>query len=369
MDDPTTWPNVTAFVESVEQGLDTEAGHYARLRAQGIPEDTAEILAHELATGMLPAPVEPDVDELVAARAAKREAQQCHRRGRDRCTLGVGHDGECFEHCAAHPFGLVDIATDGYLADWCDIVPIEARYGHLCGPCFGRARNDLHQAPQLLAHIRGQVVPSLESARGPRVSGTREAPIPLRPDPVDDADDLYAAVVNWIVSFARQTGTRPPATAIAFLKASTDAARLPSWARDQASAYTIMDDLVRWYEHHDLAMVTALPPLTVRAWCEDIGAIVGSFRSRYPQAPRKPRQASKRVCPTCGERAVGTKFYAAGVEVSCDHCGEVIPPEQHDEFVDWAGTTPVRSLACDRRRHKQCDSFHCACECHEQRAA
>jgi hypothetical protein len=341
-----------------------EAEKYREYRAQGVPEDTAEILAHDFATGRVFVPPAPDVDELIAAAEARAEARVCLLRGRHRCTLHRGHNGDCVELCAVHPFGVVE-ADD----EMCAIVPVEARHGHLCGPCYGRARNDLHQVPQLLAHIRGQVVPSLESARGPRVSGTREAPIPLRPDPVDDADDLYASVVNWIVSFARQTGTRPPATVIAFLKASTDAARLPSWARDQASAYTLADDLVRWYEAHELQIVTALPPLTVKAWCEDIGAIVGSFRSRYPQADRKPRQARPRECPTCGEHAVVAVFYAAGVEVSCAHCGEVFPESQHDDLVDWAETLSARSVPCSRGRHKQCESFHCACDCHDYAAA
>ncbi|QJU54363.1 hypothetical protein SCB71_14550 [Herbiconiux sp. KACC 21604] len=350
----------------------TEADLFQQYIAQGIDEDSAAILAGWATRGR---PQNAGTaaglsDAEIDAEIARRASRVCELSGVHGCSLGAHHDGDCILLCAAHPFGLVGTQTDlvdG--AEWSDITPIEARYGHLCGPCFGRARNDLHQAPQLLAHIRAQVVPSMGSARGPRVSGTREAPIPLRPDPVDDADDLYAQVVNWIVSFARHTSARPPATAIAFLKASTDAARLPSWARDQASAFTLMDDLVRWYEHHGLTIVTALPPLTVKAWCDDIAQIIGSFRSRYPQAPRKPRQGAKRECPTCGEREVSPKFYAAGTEVSCDHCGETIPAAEHDDYVDWAETTPVRSLSCDRGRHQQCASFNCACECHDQRAA
>jgi hypothetical protein len=335
--------------------------------AQGIPEDTAEIFATEMATGGLrkPRTTRTLTDDEIAAEIARRTALTCNRSGRHGCTLHAGHDGDCILLCAAHPFRMAALQpADG---DACDIEPVLARYGHLCGPCYGRARNNLHQAPQLLAHIRGQVVPAMESARGPRVSGTKDAPIPLRADPLHDADDLYAQIVNWVVSFARETGTRPPAAAVAFLRQQADAVRLPSWARDGASAYTLAEDLVRWYEQHELTIVTALHPLTVRSWCDDIGAIIGAYRSRYPQAEKRPRQAAARECPVCGEHTVRAEFYAAGVQVECSHCGHVVPEAEHDRFVDWAETTSAPralSLQCDRGRHHLCGWVDCPCSCH-----
>jgi hypothetical protein len=351
----------------------SEQDYYEHFRRRGVVEDTAAILAIEAASGRLgTVKVKRGLtDDEITAEVARRAALVCERSGRYGCSLLADHDGDCVLLCAAHPFRMALLQPiDG--VDACDIEPVLARFGHLCGPCYGRARNNLHQAPQLLAHIRGQVVPSMESARGPRVSGTRDAPIPLRPDPVHDADDLYSQIVNWIVAFARQTGIRPPATAVAFLQQSVDAARLPSWARGQAAAYTLAEDLVRWYEQHELQLMTALPPLTVRAWCDDIDAIVGAFRKRYPQAERKPRQAAPRECPTCGENAVVVEFYAAGVEVECRHCGERIPEAQHDAYVDWAETSATPravSLVCDRGRHHLCGWVDCSCSCHTDRAA
>lgn len=362
----------TETINQATRRVHTEADLFKQYLEQGIDEDSAAVLAGWAARGRLVRP-EADrtlTDEQIAAETARRAALACERSGRYGCSLLRDHDGDCVLLCAAHPFRMAALQpADG---ESCEIEPVPARYGHLCGPCYGRARHMLHQAPQLLAHIRSQVVPSMESARSPRVSGTKDAPIPLRADPVNDADDLYAQVVNWVVSFARQTGTRPPAAATAFLKVQADAERLPSWARDGASAYTLMEDLVRWYEQHELTIVTALPPLTVRAWCDDIGTIIGAYRSRYPQADRPQRRAAPRECPVCGEQAVRAEYYAAGVQVECGHCGHVIPEAEHDKFVDWAETTSAPralSLACDRRRHHLCGWVDCGCTCHTNREA
>lgn len=359
---------MTETINQEMRRVHAEADFFTDYLAAGIPEDTAAVLARHAAAGTLGnAKVDTEsVEREIAAHSARLAALVCERFGRFGCSLHRDHLGDCVKLCAVHPFRPID--DDG---ESVTIAPVYARFGHLCGPCYGRARHNLQQAPQLLAHIRSQVVPSMESARGPRVSGSREAPIPLRPDPVDDADDLYAQLVNWIVSFARQTGVRPPASAVAFLNLDADAVRLPSWARDQASAYTLADDLVRWYEQHETTIVSKLPPLTVKAWCEDIGTIVGAFRSRYPQADRKPRQAKARECPTCGEHAMHAEFYAAGVQVECAHCGEIIPEDQHDQYVDWAEKTPMRaiSLACDRGKHHICGWIDCPCDCHERKAA
>ncbi|WP_382307321.1 hypothetical protein [Herbiconiux sp. UC225_62] len=367
-EEATTWPTIAAFIDTAETALTTQQHFYRQYIADGMPEDTAEILSIEAASGAFKAPRTASrfTDEEIAAVEAAVAARDCVKQGRWGCSLGAGHDGDCLKTCVNHFWRRL-----GEGSETCSIEPARARFGHLCGPCFGRAQSDMLQTPQLIAHIRSLVVPSMESARGPRVSGTRDAPIPLRPEPVEDADELYAQVVNWVISFARQLGIMPPPSVLPVLTAEQDAVRLPVYGWNPEAAEWLLRDAAVWYELHETRIVTTLPPLTVKAWCEDIGSIVRHYRSKYPQAERAKRKPERRPCEVCQSVAVVVEFFPTGWHVACTHCGNVVPAEQHDEAVDWAQTSiPQRlSLACDRGRHKSCASFNCTCDCHTERTA
>jgi hypothetical protein len=235
--------------------------------------------------------------------------------------------------CINHPW-LVVSEDD----DVCVIAPnVEARFGCLCGPCYGRVRWMLRQTPQLVAHIRAQVTPTVQAAAyGAKVGGTPERRLPMREQAVEDADDLFSQLANWMLTFADVLHVTGPYATLPYRGEEDGATRLPPFALDQAGAHRAVENLVEWYEKRELAIVTATAPLDVRAWIDDLTEYTGRLHGRYPDAPRKPRSAKPRVCPVCEERAVVATFLAAGAEVACTHCGWTADEHEVDQYVDWS---------------------------------
>lgn len=222
------------------------------------------------------------------------------------------------------------------LPDDLDQAP-RARFGCLCGPCYGRIRWMLRQTPQLVAHIRAQVTPGVQAAAyGAKVSGTAERRLPMREQAVEDADDLFSQLANYMLGFAEVLHVTGPYATLPYRGEEDGATRLPPFALDQAGAHRAVENLVEWYEKRELAIVTASDPDDVRAWHDDLAEYTGRLFGRYPQAPRKPRAARPRLCPVCGELEVRAVFLAAGAEVSCSHCGWTADEHEVDQYVDWS---------------------------------
>lgn len=368
MTDETTWPSIGAFADSVDRAL-TEVRAVLTVEdyiAMGIDEESAAVMAsqaaREAANPVVLAPVVTLAD--IEASVAARDADDCGLRGRWGCSLPAGHDGDCIKTCINHFWKRLGEGTES-----CPLEPALARYGHLCGPCFGRARHKLHETVDILAFIRSQVPPAMESARGPRVSGTREAPIPMNAQASDDSHDLFGQINYWMGNLAEALGIRPPLVTITFQRRTGES--LPPFWGDPFGASVAMENIVDWYEGHERSIVRDLAPLTVLAWCGFIDDVVHEFRSRYRMAPTRPRRARPRVCPVCGEPTVTADFGRFSADVSCSHCGHVVPPAEQDAFVSWGESTnpPALSLACDRGRHNQCGWVDCPCTCHDHRAA
>jgi hypothetical protein len=313
----------------------TQQDYVAQFIRDGMPEDTAEILAAEIASGALVPGAPGDVDEqeqeqIRVTVAAIVAPPSCRRSGLFGCHLGASHDGDCLELCAIHPFTSTTADDEA-----CELVPVPARYGHLCGPCYGRIRHQLRQTPQLISHIRSLVAPSIESARGPRVSGTPDRRLPIREQAVEDADDLFSMLVNTMIKLAADIDSLPPYAALPYRGEEAGAAGLPPFALEQRAAHAAVENLVQWHEKRELRIVTLLRPDLLRAWHDDLADYVSTLYGRYPEAPRKLRQAKPRLCPVCEELEVRAVFLAAGAEVRCTHCGWTADQTETEKYVDW----------------------------------
>ncbi|WP_066041943.1 hypothetical protein [Herbiconiux solani] len=372
-DETTTWPTIGAFADSVDRAL-TEVRAVLTVEdylAMGIDEESAEVMASQAAREA--ANGTPDARESIRAAIDAVEAavasRECTLSGRWNCSLPAGHDPEvqpCVKTCVNHFW-----KRTGESDEVCGIEPALAKFGHLCGPCFGRARRQLRDLIEVLPFIRSQVQPSMESARGPRVSGTREAPIPLNAQAVEDSHDLFQRVNEWMAQFDESLGLGASLVMLTWYRRSGE--RLPDFWADEYAARLVMTDLAAWYETHERRIVSGLPPLTVKAWTEDIADIGREFRGRYKLTAPRERVVSPRRCPECEEYAVAAEVgLGHQLYVWCQHCGTVIDAAEHApdfKAAERAATVTI-SLPCEQGKHKQCGWAECPCDCHhEHRAA
>lgn len=240
-------------------------------------------------------------------------------------TIRGRHDPDCLTMTLP-----ADIAPD---CEGC--APAEARYGNLCGKCFGRTRFLLGQTPDLIAHILPQVIPSMAIASGERVSGGGfKAPLPLQAQALEDANDLYAQLMNWMISHARSNGLRPPVLALGYARLDDDARGLPSWSTP-ATARDYVQSLADWYGKHEL-VIAGGPPASVQAWVDDLGEMLRTLNGRYPQAPRRTQPAAPRPCEICEQREVRATWHGETVEVRCSACGWSVPDAEVQRYVEWA---------------------------------
>lgn len=230
----------------------------------------------------------------------------------------------------------VCVVHEAYAADDTPTEIPPARFGPLCGHCYGRTRWMLRQTPQLIAHIRSHVAPGVQAAAyGAKVSGSKERRLPIREQAVEDADDLFSQLGNWMLTFAKALGVTGPYSTLPY-DGEQGVTRLPPFALEQGPAFRAVENLVEWYERRELRIIEGTPRDDVRVWYQDLAEYTSTLYARYPEAPRRPRDAKPRVCPVCESTAVRAVFLAAGVEVRCSHCEWTADPTEVEKYVDWS---------------------------------
>jgi hypothetical protein len=186
-----------------------------------------------------------------------------------------------------------------------------------------RALND---APHLVAHIRSLIVPSVSRpSDGMPRAASKEPPAPLRLEPTDDVDAVFAQLVDWVTYWAGALDRPQPPTARAgrINEAGETQGLRGNITPESAEALTriLVNQLSAWepdIHRHPAA----------RDYYEDVTTIVRRASNRYPQAPRGQRPVSPRRCAVCDEHAVGAEWAsedARDVIVSCTNCGNVTP--------------------------------------------
>lgn len=241
-------------------------------------------------------------------------ARGCTRGGKHRPTCSCGADGHDHdEQCAA----------------CAGCLPRGAALGRLCTPCAGRVTRALLDAGDLAAWLLENVMPG-STPDAPRVSGSREAPVPLSLTALDDADELHATLATWVMRYTRWTGLAGPATTGTATRPRLidrdghhHTERRPTGLRPEAGA-TVTAQLAAWLLAHQegLAHHEAAP-----FWHDEIVGIVRLANAHFPRAD--PARKLPIPCPSCDRVLLYMHPpVAAGhpVTVACaaDECGRIL---------------------------------------------
>ena len=176
----------------------------------------------------------------------------------------------------------------------------------------------LDQVPQLLETLRDGVNPLKAAGLSERVSGGGgEAPLPFRADPMDDCDDVWAALVEYVGEVAeRLQELAPGATGASWGVQGNVRGIGAGVSGDQA--YKAGFVLIAWLidraeKIRDLRLVDSERHLF---------GMIRKLVKRYVDAPPIERPAHRRFCSVCGERAVLTDWVLGDAgEASCRVCG------------------------------------------------
>lgn len=217
--------------------------------------------------------------------------------------------------------------------------PKPARHGMLCDSCFYRLKHALELVPDLMANMRAQIAPNVGLdfiPFGPHAKPDG-SPAPLRIDPLDASDSLYAKLVSWTEVFGGELHTPQPSVAVWINFREVQGSRPVT----EATAHTLASQLVEWFLVR-LEDITASESQAVEfhndicyGWEEARG--VFNLAGAYGVEPRPVRAADKRECPVCGHREVFVKLpdkLDPEVAVMCGRCKWVADPELYGEYID-----------------------------------
>lgn len=245
-----------------------------------------------------------------------------------------------------------------------------------------RARKALGIIPDVIFHIRTLIEAAAgRSERGVEISVEST---PLIAQWVDDSDELYANLVDWVGYWARQMETMPTATAAVAWRSFDDS----------HSSIGNVDNTVNGFKAGTTPagarMLTRLQTMwllgknpqillhpSASVYQDGITDIIYKLRSRYPTAPRPERLVSPRVCEVCGQPEMVAEWPEDGsqdvhdVVIHCGGdlgCGRVIEttPKEIAKWLSLDDPVKVRSQECVRLKHKACESVHCDCSCHDR---
>ncbi|MFI6909732.1 hypothetical protein ACIBKY_51315 [Nonomuraea sp. NPDC050394] len=151
--------------------------------------------------------------------------------------------------------------------------PREADTGRLiCAGCTSRLRRDIGITPTLQRWLGHHLAPG--AGAGPKVSGSRDAPVPVRIDVIDHQARIGDVLKSWVWLIAEHRGLTYPAV-------------------------TTVDEVAPWLERHvDWA--------TTRPWIDDMCAELDELRRvAHRLAPWRVHVVElDGPCPSCDLRAL-----------------------------------------------------------------
>ena len=193
-----------------------------------------------------------------------------------------------------------------------------------------QARYEAHldQVPLLLEVMRDLVVP-LRSSRfdNSRISlGRGHVPLPLREDLVDDCDDLWGALAEYVGEVAERLQDPAPAAVGATWAIEGSIRGIPAWMNAsvaRSAGYTLIGWLI---DRAELIRTLELTDSEAHLF-----ALIRKLAHRYTVPPVE-RPSRRRVCTVCGEAAVVTAWTLGGDgEAVCKTCGAIYAPERDEE--------------------------------------
>ncbi|WIA97637.1 hypothetical protein [Curtobacterium sp. MCBA15_004] len=187
---------------------------------------------------------------------------------------------------------------------------------------FVRAR--LANAADHVGYIRGLVAPgSAQRSDGQPRSSSTEPPLPIRVDPLEASDRVYAHLLNWVRYWAAELAIEPPVAAV--YAWATDGG--PQGFRSTVTplgAWGLTSTLTTWLLlHHD----TIRQQPDSDEYFGQVDDMLGQLRGRFPMDAPRARPTLARACPVCGnetmriERRGETEGgVAASIALVCSYC-------------------------------------------------
>lgn len=232
-----------------------------------------------------------------------------------------------------------------------------------------RCLTALGQAPGLVEHIR-----ELVDAADRVERGELGDVVPLVTADVDDADEVFVRLLEWVRYWSAELGVREPAAVIVHWSRVDEDSRAGVPEREAlgfragttpAGAGLLTRLVSSWLAVRVELMVGD----AAVAFQEDVRSLVWGLRARYRLTEARERSVRPRGCPECGEAAVGATWTGAGlldVVVGCEACGVVLPSLRASDVERWLGeSVEVRRLSveCEAGEHGSCRSVGCECDC------
>lgn len=188
-----------------------------------------------------------------------------------------------------------------------------------------RFEQHLDQLPVLLETMRDHAHPLKAAGLSERVSGGGgEAPLPFRADPVDDCDDLWAALVEYIGEVAERLQETSPA-AVGASWASSNGVRGIGAGASGDQAYKAGYALIAWL----IDRAPRVRDLHLDDTEQHLFGLIRKLSRRYVEAPPIERPEHRRLCTVCGEKAVLTDWVLGDAgEASCRVCGATYENER-----------------------------------------
>lgn len=184
----------------------------------------------------------------------------------------------------------------------------------------------LDQVPVLIEFLRGHRVPLQAGSLNERVTGGGgEAPVPFRVDPVDDADDLWAALIEYTGEIASRLEQALPVTGSDVWATFRGTQGIPAHL-GPAGARRASFTIVAWLIDH----APRIHPLELTDSEDHLFTLIRKLSARYV-VPSVDRPAHRRVCTVCGEQAVVVAWLLGGTgEAECTTCGATYSPEGNE---------------------------------------
>lgn len=184
-----------------------------------------------------------------------------------------------------------------------------------------RYRWHLTQAPTVVRRLREAMVPSLVPVAGDRVSGSGDdSPLPLRADPMVDADLLWGVLGEYTAEVAATLAVRPP-DGLSRASAGNHSGNGFSGVLRPSEASAACGAVCRWLaDRLDVIYLLHLDDSE-----EFLFAMIRRMRARWliPLSERTPR----RQCTLCGEWKVTAQWVNTVSKpmliAACQHCGSV----------------------------------------------
>ncbi|MGW8430920.1 hypothetical protein ACWGJ9_07320 [Curtobacterium citreum] len=183
------------------------------------------------------------------------------------------------------------------------------------------ARAKLTNAADQVAYVRGLVVPSgSQPSDGQPRSSSTEASFPIRVDPLEASDRVYAHLLNWVRFWSAEMLVQPPVAAV--YAWTTDGG--PQGFRSTVTplgAWGLTSTLATWLLlHHD--SIRRQP--RSGEYFAQIDSVLWHLQSRFPTKAPKARPVLPRPCPVCAADTMTIE--RRGLEVTdiglvCSYCG------------------------------------------------